>query len=476
MNTRRRTAARDFLDRELPHDERAEEGLIGAALIDSSVIDDVLPLVPSAESFHRVANGFVWDAIVTVYNRDGYVDSVTLLAELDSADALQVTGGQDRLADLVLAVPNPKAAIHYAKVVADRARLRRAILAAEASLEDAYTSDHADAAGTLERIERRTLDSVDEQATDGPSYACDLLASVEADMRDPVALSGVSTGYAAIDDMTGGLHAGELTIIAARPSMGKSALALDIARRAAAMGRIARGGDIRVPVLFFSLEMSAKSLVHRVWSSLSGVPMSRTRTGTISGDDWRDSETHRQSVAGLRILIHQTPGLTVDAFRSQLRREIRRSGIGLVIVDYLQLMRDPATARHGKRQEVDACSACLKKASIEHGIPVVALSQLSRANENREDKRPKMSDLRESGGIEQDADNIFMLHREEYYHKGDQSWHSSNPGIADVAELIIEKQRNGATGVVKLGWDRGRMSFTDQADEYNAHYEKENNL
>ena len=262
-------------------------------------------------------------------------------------------------------------------------------------------------------------------------------------------ITGVATGFVELDEMTSGLQSGEMVILAARPSMGKTALALNLAENIAMDGR---------PVAIFSLEMSRQQLVQRLLCSRGQIDGQRFRRNLLRQDDYQRLMVACNDLASAPILIDDTPGLTLLQLRSKARRMKEKSGLEAIVIDYLQLM--SAGGRVESRQlEVSEISRGIKAMARELEVPVVCLSQLNRAAEQREGHRPRMSDLRESGSIEQDADVVAMLHREEYYHRSDPEWAEQNPDRVGVAELIITKQRNGPTGTVELAWDAGSTRF-----------------
>lgn len=284
------------------------------------------------------------------------------------------------------------------------------------------------------------------------------------DRQDGRTVTGVATGFYELDEMTSGLQPGEMIIVAARPSMGKTAFALNLTEQIAfGGGRYEGNGDGVMPVGFFSLEMSQASVVQRLLSAHSGVDSHRMRTNRLSKDDFADLMHSCGLLEKAPIYIDDTPGLTVMNLRAKARRMVKQYGVKCLVIDYLQLMSAPSAAREGRQQEVSTISRQIKALARELKLPIICLAQLNRGAEQREGHRPRMADLRESGSIEQDADVIALLHREEYYHLQDPSWAEENPDKIGLAELIIAKQRNGPTGTVKMSWDARVTRFRNYA-------------
>ncbi len=444
--------------------------LLGSMLLDPAMIGSVLSMLPSHSVFYREAHAEIYRAVVDVYDRHNSGDLVQINELLRERDVLDDVGGVDYLVELAESVPSAVNAPHYARIVAEKYKLRRLIDAAGQILYDSYHAGNLgpdEASEIIDAAEQAVFDiAMDEQKAD-PQKLGELLQQqidlLEARM-DGRAVEGITTGFTELDSILSGLHPGELVIVAARPSMGKTALALNMAEQIAAGGRVPTGGGSsgkggHVGVGVFSLEMSRPALTQRLMSSYSGVNSHNMRTGKLTDDDFRSLFNACSALAELPMYIDDAPGLTLLQLRARARRMVAQHGIGCIIIDYLQLLTSPSAARESRQVEVSTISRGIKALARELNVPVICLAQLNRAVELRTGNRPRMSDLRESGSIEQDADVVMLLHREEYYHIDDESWAEDNPDKAGVAELIVAKQRNGPTGVVELTWDSKTTRF-----------------
>lgn len=435
-----------------PNAVEAEASLLGSILIEPPVLGDVVQIVPGADDFFKPAHGAIFQAMVDLYDQRGTLDIVQLHQMLIDRSALEDVGGEQYLVDLADAVPTAAHATHYAMLVREKAMLRQLISAAGEILQEAYTSPDK-ARRILDGAEKRIFNIA--EATERSEIAPlsklihDAMAQLEA--NEGRHITGVPTGYSKLDEMTSGLQNGELIIIAARPSMGKTALALNLAEQIAMQGS---------GVGFFSLEMSQQQLVNRMLCARAGIDSQRFRRNMLRSDDYRALMAACGDLEEAPIYIDDTPGMTVLQLRAKARRMVHNFGVKIIVVDYLQLL--TAGGRVESRQiEVSEISRSIKALARELEIPVICLSQLNRAAEQRDGHRPRMSDLRESGSIEQDADVISMLHREEYYHRHNPEWIDENPDKVGVAELIIAKQRNGPTGTVMLTWSEQTTRFAD---------------
>jgi len=447
--------------RALPHAPEAEMALLGSIILDPNMLADTLGMVSSPEDFYVRANATVFAALKELYEHDPSADLNVLVGRLREREELESIGGAAYLASLAEAVPTPSNAPIYARVVQTKSRLRRLISAASQIIHDGMHAGRdgpEEARELIDKAEQAIFEIADEdQQADIQKLEGLLKAEVEriAD-RDKGAVTGLRSGFTDLDDVLSGFQDGEMVIIAARPSMGKTALALNLAEQIALGGATpyAAGDGERVPVGVFSLEMSKSSLVQRLISAYSGVDSHRLRTGQFSTDDLHHKiRPACESLERAPLYIDDTPALSVTALRARARRMKQRFGVRCVIVDYLQLLTSPGHGRESRQVEVSAISRGIKALARELRLPVVCLAQLNRGSEQREGNRPRMSDLRESGSIEQDADVVLLLHREAYYHQGDKAWLEDNEDKINEAELLVAKQRNGPTGIVRLVWD-----------------------
>ncbi|GJM20011.1 MAG: hypothetical protein DHS20C14_22240 [Phycisphaeraceae bacterium] len=471
---RRRDGDRDrrpelgaMFDRVPPHNADAERSLLGSILLDPRVLSEVVQFVHKPEQFYSEAHGAIFKALLDTFEAHQSGDLVQLAESLRGRGVLDQVGGTEYLLELGEAVPSASSAPHYARLVADSARLRRLIDAAGQILHDAYTEGQAapdSARRVVDEAEKRIFDIAQEEVGGEPESLNDLLmAELERiGNADGKVITGLGTGYEDLDEKTSGLQQGEMLILAARPSMGKTAFALNLAEQLAFGGRTPwspPGKVTPVPVGVFSLEMSRESLAQRLLSSRSGVDSHKMRTGAISPREWESLTEAAEALRDAPIHIDDTPGLTILQLRARARRMAQRHGVRCLIIDYLQLLSSPGSARESRQVEVSEISRSIKALARELKVPIVCLSQLNRGAEQREGNRPKMSDLRESGSIEQDADVVMLLHRESYYHRGDEDWEAENADKINAAELIIAKQRNGPTGLIKFVWDDKIMRF-----------------
>jgi replicative DNA helicase len=439
-----------------PANPEAEQSVLGAILVRPEVLDRIADLI-APEDFYREAHGRIYRAMVDLYGRGEPVDLVTVTALLKERGQLEGVGGPVFLAGLSEQVGFATNAEYYAHLVHDKAVLRR-LLDCTQEIASACLAPVENVDEFLDEAEHKIFQVAEAKVRLGVSPLSILvdneIATLEAIWgRKDGSLTGVTSGFTDLDNYTAGFQASDLIILAARPSMGKTALALNIAFNAA-YGR--RGGGRQpippVPVAFFSLEMSKEQLVRRLLSSVGEVDASRIRQAFLTGQEW----TRLQEAAGVLldcpIYIDDTPAATVLDIRAKSRRLKADGKLGLIIIDYLQLMQG-RTEAPSREQQISEISRSLKALSKELAVPVIALSQLSREPEKRERKRPQLSDLRESGAIEQDADVVMFIYRDEVYRKD-----SPDKGIAEV---IIGKQRNGPIGMVKLAFRDKFTRFDD---------------
>lgn len=461
----RRQPLEKMFEKPPPHSPEAEMALLGAMILDPSIVHDVVPIIRTPEAFYVAAHVAIYDAIVRMYDQKQSGDLVLLHEELRDKEQLAGVGGAAYLQKLAEETPGPAAAEHFARIIADKYKLRRLINAGGKILYDAYNAGAAGPEGAREVVDaaETLIFEIAQQEESSAAERLNILLDREVQRLEGLqgrGVSGVATGYADLDELTSGLQQGEMIIIAARPSMGKTALALCLAEQVA-FGGSAQGprDGKQVPIAFFSLEMSKSSIAQRMLSARSGLSSHDMRSGRLSEDGYRRLADAAIELEHAPIYIDDTPGLSILGLRTRARRLVAQHGVRAIFIDYLQLMSAPGAAKESRQVEVSAISRGVKALARELEVPVICLSQLNRGPEARGDNRPRMSDLRESGSIEQDADVVMLLHREAYYHVGDRDWEMDNADKLNVAEIIIAKQRNGPTDVVKLVWDAKSTRF-----------------
>ncbi|WP_420635898.1 replicative DNA helicase [Candidatus Palauibacter sp.] len=436
--------------RRAPWSEEAELSVLGAMLIDADAVAVALELVNDA-GFHREGNRRIFRAMVRLYGRGDVIDAVTLSDELKTAGELEAVGGMAYLARLVDAVPTAANVAYHCRILRDKSVLRRLISSATEIIQEAYEAPSGEVDETLDRAEQKVFEIAQAEERGGFARIKEILRStmdrIDELTRNPGSITGVPTGFPELDRMTAGFQPADLIVLAGRPSMGKTALALNIAQHTAI--------DEDVPVAIFSLEMSRESLVQRMLCAESKVDSSRVRTGRLSTDDFTRLARGAGHLNTAPIWIDDTPGISPIELRAKIRRLHAEAGVGLVVLDYMQLMSGGDRAEN-RQQEISAISRSLKGIAKEVGVPLLALSQLSRAPEQREGNRPRLSDLRESGAIEQDADVVLFIFREEMHRKPEEI---EEKGLAGKAELIVGKQRNGPTGSVDLYFHKAFTAF-----------------
>jgi replicative DNA helicase len=430
-----------FADRAPPYSAEAELAVLGGMLIDADALTRAIEIVDDS-MFYREGNRRTFRAMVRIFERGDVIDAVTLAEELRTAGDVEAVGGMSFLSSLLDAVPTAANIEYHARIVREKAVLRRLIEAATAIIQETYSA-HSDLEDLLDHAEQKIFEVAQTHDRKGFVWIKEILwptfERIEALQNSDSAVTGVPSGFGDLDELTAGFQPSDLIIVAARPSMGKTAFTLNIAQHAAITAK--------TPVAFFSLEMSKEQLVQRVLCAEARVDASRLRRGRLLDDEYARLATAAGYLNTAPIYIDDTPGISVLEMRAKARRlKSDRPDLALVIVDYLQLMVGKGKTEN-RQQEVSEISRGLKALAKELNIPVVALSQLSRAVEQRPDKRPMMSDLRESGAIEQDADVIMFLYRPEYYYGPVDKDGNSLEGRAEV---IIGKQRNGATGKIDL--------------------------
>ncbi len=440
-----------LIKRILPHSVEAEQSVIGSMIMDRDAITTVSEILVQ-EDFYQNQFGMLYEAMWELYSEGKPVDLVTLQNKLKEKEVPPELCSIEFIRDLVSAVPTSANARHYANIVKEKAVLRRLIRISEGIANECYLNkEPVDA--ILEDTEKQIFDIVQNKSTGDfvsiKEIVLRSLASIEQAAKTKGNVTGVSTGFYDLDYKTAGLQPSDLVLIAARPSMGKTAFVLNIAEFAAIKSK--------VTTAIFSLEMSKDQLVKRMLAMNSKVDSQGIRTGELSDEDWLKLVDSVKEVGNSNLIIDDTPGISISELRSKCRKYKLEHNLGLVIIDYLQLMTGNKKTE-SRQQEVSDISRSLKGLAREISAPIIALSQLSRAVEQRPDKRPMLSDLRESGAIEQDADVVMFIYRDDYYNHD-----TEEPG---VAEIIIGKQRNGPTGTVKLGWQANFTKFVNLERNY----------
>ncbi|MBC3797736.1 replicative DNA helicase [Acetobacterium tundrae] len=435
-----------------PHNIEAEQSVLGAILMEESNIARAEELL-SPDEFYRGAHKEIYQCMLDLHNERKPIDTVTLINVLRNRGVLDKIGGIGYLSELIEMVPINRNYVEYCQIVHEKAVVRNLIHTATQILEDSY--GHYDNVGdVIDRAEqeifkvsqgRRTGDFQSIQETLSTT-----LSQIEAIESNKGKLTGIETGFAELNHITSGLQPSDLIIVAARPSMGKTAFALNIAQNAAVKDNCS--------VAVFSLEMAKEQLVQRMLCATALVDSNNVRTGNLSKEDWERIVVGYNTLYGASIYIDDTPGITVSEVRSKCRRLKTEKSLDLIVIDYLQLMGGGGRTEN-RQNEISEMSRGLKALAREMNAPVIALSQLSRAPDARTDHHPVMSDLRESGSIEQDADVVMLLFREYYYEK--------NPELKNIAEINIAKQRNGPTGTIRLAWIPEYTKFNDLAVGFN---------
>jgi len=432
----------ELLDRLPPQSLDAERGVLGSLLIDPELCDEVALLL-RADDFYSDAHAKIFHHMVAMRDEGKRLDAMLLVERLKQAGELETVGGMAYVGELATAVPVAAHAVYYANIVRDKSTLRALIHTSTEILREAWdpTVEPRDA---LNQAEEKIFSVHDRRSNDQVANIRDVLVETFAriDARlDGSEGAGVPSGFTELDSLTGGLHGSELIILAARPSMGKTALATNILENVAI--------DLGVPALFISLEMARLELAQRMLCSRGKIDANKFRNGFLSGSDHQKLTEVSSSLGEAPIFIDDTPSRTVTEVAATARRIKRKHGLGLLVIDYLQLL-EPDDPRDPRQEQVAKMARRLKALARELKIPLVCLAQLNRQVEaGREGHRPRLSNLRESGAIEQDADVVMFIHREEYYLKRDEA---EERGLQGIGEVIIAKQRNGPTGDVKLAW------------------------
>lgn len=422
--------------RVLPNNIEAEQRVLGCMIKDKTSIAQAAEVL-KGDDFYRESHRIVFDAILELYSKDIPVDTVTLIEHLNATEKLQAVGGITYVTELPASIETTSNLNSYVKIVEDKSILRKLIKASAEIMEESYTKQD-DVAGVLDGAEKRVFDIAQKKTSSDFEPISIVLErgfeQIEKMFNNKGETTGVPTGFPELDAKTSGLQPGDMILIAARPSMGKTTFALNIAQYAA----IREGKS----VVIFSLEMSKEQLAYKLLCAEANIDMLKLRTGELEDNDWERIAKASGPIAASKIYIDDTAGVSVMEMRSKCRRLKIEHGIDMIVIDYLQLM--SGSNSESRQQEVSEISRSIKALAKEMHCPVIALSQLSRAPEQRADHRPMLSDLRESGSIEQDADLVMFLYRDEYYNKETED--------KNVAECIIAKQRNGPVGTVKLAW------------------------
>jgi replicative DNA helicase len=440
-----------FLDRVPPQNNEAEQSVLGAVFLSKEALITAIEIL-RPEDFYKTAHQRIFKTMLDLYEKGEPVDLVTVTAELQDHKLLEEVGGVTYLTEIASSVPTAANIEYYARIVEEKSLLRRLIQTATKIANDGYTRED-DVSEIIADAEKYILEIAQNRNSGGFTPIRDVLLEtyerIEFLSQRRGDVTGIPSGYPDLDKMTSGFQRSDLIILAARPSVGKTAFALNVAQNVAA-----RAGET---VAIFSLEMAASQLVQRMICAEGNLDASKMRTGWLEEDDWQKLTMAIGTLAKAPIYIDDTPGITVQDIRAKCRRLQAEKGLGLILIDYLQLIQGRGRGEN-RQQEVSEISRTLKGIARELNVPVIALSQLSRSVEQRQDKRPMMSDIRESGSIEQDADIVAFLYRDDYYDKETEN--------KNVIEVIIAKQRNGPTGTVELAFLKEYNKFVSLDHRY----------
>lgn len=435
-------------DRTPPQDMAAEQSVLGAMLISKDAIADVSESVRGAD-FYRPSHETIFDAIIDLYGRGEPADMITVAGELQRRAQLERIGGAPYLHTLAANVPIASNASYYAEIVKEKATLRRLVDAGTKIVQMGYAGE-GDVDDIVDVAQAEVFKLTEKRSTEDYAPLSDIMDSVldeiETISNRDAGLYGVPTGFADLDDLTNGFQGGQMIIVAARPAMGKSTLALDFCRAASIHNNLTS--------VFFSLEMSRAEITMRLLSAEAKVPLNHIRNGNMTDDDWNKLARHMPAVSAAPMFIDDSPNMTMMEIRSKARRLKQRHDLKLIVLDYLQLMSSGKKVE-SRQLEVSEFSRQIKLLAKELEVPIITLSQLNRGSEQRADKRPMVSDLRESGSLEQDADMVVLLHREDVYEK-----ESTRPGEADI---IVAKHRNGPTRDLVVAFQGHYSRFVDMA-------------
>ena len=440
-------------DRTPPHNIEAEQAVLGAIFLEPSVVVPASEIL-NPEDFYRVSHQRIFETMIRLTDKGEPIDLVTVTNALSEQNILDEVGGVSYLTDIAQSVPTAANIEYYSRIVEEKSTLRRIIQAATNIVTRTF-EESDDVSEVLDHAEKTILE-VSQNKTSGKfknikDVLIDVYDNIEHLHYHNADVTGVPTGFRDLDRITSGFQKNDLIIVAARPSVGKTAFALNIAQNVAI--------HAEENVAIFSLEMGAEQLVMRMLCAEGNIDSQRLRTGKLVEEDWGKLTMAMGSLSDAGIYIDDSPGIKVSEIRSKCRRLKQENGLGLVVIDYLQLIQGSGSSRENRQQEVSEISRALKALARELEVPVIALSQLSRGVEQRQDKRPMMSDIRESGSIEQDADIVGFLYRDDYY---DQESEKEN-----IIEIIIAKQRNGPVGTVELAFVKEYNKFVDLDRRYN---------
>lgn len=436
----------DVMGRELPYSREAEQAVIGSALTDTQSVSAALEIV-KADDFYFAHNREIFAVITELFNENSAIDFITVSNRLNQYDKLEAVGGTAYLRTMAVDVPTTRHTTYYANIIKEKSTLRNLIKSATAISDMAY--DETDKVErVLEQSEQLIFDVASSREKSDIVPVGDILIgsyqTLVENSQNRGGITGLETGFDELNKRTGGFHGGELILIAGRPGMGKSTFAVNIAEHVS----INKKGTVAI----FNLEMPKEQIVNRIISSQAGVSTNKIRNGEMNSDDWERIGEVVNRVASAPMYIDDTASITVSQIRAKCRRLKQTRNLSMVVIDYLQLMQSSGRPE-SRQQEISEISRSLKILAKELDLPVVALSQLSRASESRSDKRPMLSDLRESGAIEQDADIVMFLYRDDYYNKESEE--------KNIAECIMAKHRNGETGMFKLGYRGEFMKFSN---------------
>ncbi|MBD9232481.1 replicative DNA helicase [Rothia mucilaginosa] len=445
----------DYGSRTMPHDDVAEQSVLGGMLLSKDAIADVVESL-RASDFYKPAHETIYEAILSLYGHGSPADAITVADELKKRGELTRVGGAAYLHTLIASVPTAANAQYYAEIVKEHAIMRRLIEAGTKIAQLGYANE-TEVDTLVDQAQAEIYAVTDGNAKEDYVSFSDALEAtmreIDANSNRPDGVYGVPTDFIELDELTGGLHGGQMIVIAARPGVGKSTLALDIARSAAIHHHMA--------TVFFSLEMSRTELAMRVLSAEGKISMGRLKKGDLDTEGWTNLATLQGRIDSAPLFIDDSPNMTLMEIRAKCRRLKQRNDLKLVVLDYLQLMSSGKKVE-SRQQEVSEFSRSLKLLAKELDVPVIALSQLNRGSEQRTDKRPMVSDLRESGSIEQDADMVILLHREDMYNP-----ESDRVGEAD---MIIAKHRGGPTRTIPLAFSGKYSRFNNMANEAPPQY------